>query len=75
MEQVHEGEAEQVGRERLLHLYRRGVQRSGDGRERRYVGVDRKRPQHAQHCQQDSQGPARAFPELGRVGIHLGLLR
>ena len=70
VEQVHRGKAEQVGRQRLLHLHRRGGERTGDAAEGRQVGVDRKRPEHAQAGQQQRQGPARAGPELGRVGVH-----
>ena len=73
MEQVHEGEAEQVGRQGLLHLHRGGAQRPGDAGKRRDVGVDRERPQHAQHRQQCRQGPARAAPEWRGFRLH-GLL-
>ena len=51
MEQAHEGEAEQIGRQRLLHLHRRGVQRAGNAGKGRQVGVYGKRPQHAQQRQ------------------------
>ena len=60
VEQIHHREAEQVGRERLLHLDRRGADRPGDAGEGRQVGVDRERPEHAQAGEQDGQGPARA---------------
>ena len=68
VEQVHDGEAEQVGRERLLHLDRRGADRLGDAGEGRQVGVDRERPEHAQAGQEHGQGPAGRLPEVGRRG-------
>jgi hypothetical protein len=70
VKQVHEGKAEQVGRQRLLHLDRRGAQRLRDAGERRDVGVDGKRPQHAEHGQQGGKCPARGAPELVGVGVH-----
>ncbi len=72
VEQVHHREAEQVARQRLLHLHRRRADRRRDARERRQVGVDRERPQHAQAGQQQGQRPARAAPERVGVGIHRG---
>ena len=53
MEQIHEGEAEQIGRQGLLHLDGRGLQRIANGGECRDVGIDGERAQHAQHGQQD----------------------
>jgi hypothetical protein len=52
VEEVHRREAEQVGRQRLLHLQRRGVERRADRRERRQVGIDRERPEHAEAREQ-----------------------
>jgi hypothetical protein len=52
VEQVHRREAEQVGRQRLLHLQRRGAERAADRRECRQVGIDRKRPEHAEAREQ-----------------------
>ena len=57
-------EPRQIRRERLLHLHRAGLQRLGNAREGGQVGVNGKRPQHAQHGQQYRQGPARGAPEL-----------
>ena len=70
MEQAHEREAEQVGGQRLLHLYRRSPQCRGDARERGDVGVDGERPQHPQHRQQHRQGPAGRFPEQVGLWVH-----
>ena len=71
MEQIHEGEAEQIGRQGLLHLDGRGLQRIANGGECRDVGIDGERAQHAQHGQQDGQGPQGRFPEtLGIDGVH-----
>ena len=70
MEEVHDREAEQVARQRLLHLHRRGADGRGDARKRWQVGVDRERTDHAHAGQQQSQRPARAAPEGCRVGIH-----
>src|SRR5256885_8495323 len=41
VEKVHEGKAEQIGRQRLLHLQRRGVQGLGDAGEGGDIGIDR----------------------------------
>ena len=70
MKQAHEGKAKQVSRQRLLHLHRRGTQRLGHAGKSRQVGVNRKRPQHAQKRQQHGQRPARCAPELLCVRVH-----
>jgi hypothetical protein len=70
VKQIHDRKAEQVGRQRLLHLHRRGADGLRNAGEGRQVGVDGKRPQHAQARQQDSKGPARCAPDLEGVGIH-----
>ena len=73
MKQVHEGIAEQIRRQRLLHLHRRRAERLSDGPERRNVGIDGERPEHAEHGQQDRQGPARTCPQAFGVGVHSGI--
>ena len=70
VEQVHDREAEQVARQRLLHLHRRRAHRGGDAGEGRQVGVDREGPEHAQAGEQQGQRPARAAPERVGVGVH-----
>ena len=70
VEQVHQCEAGEVARQRLLHLDRRRAERAGDARERRQVGVDRERPEHRQAGEQQRQRPARGAPERGGIGIH-----
>ena len=70
MEQIHEGKPEQIRRERLLHLHRAGLQRLRNAREGGQVGVNGKRPQHAQHGQQYRQGPTWGAPELIGLGVH-----
>ena len=69
VEEVHDGEAEQVGRERLLHLDRRRADRLGDAGEGRQVGVDRERPEHAEAGQEDGQGPAGACQRVRASGF------
>ena len=71
VEQVHDREAEQVRRQRLLHLDRRRADRLRDAGEGRQVGVDRERPEHAEAGEQDGQGPAAVPRQSGAcVGIH-----
>src|SRR3989344_4930511 len=70
MEQAHEGESKQVGRQRLLDLDGRCVQVGGDAREGRQVGVDGERPEHAERRQQHGHGPAWPLPELVGLGVH-----
>jgi hypothetical protein len=72
VKEIHEGEAEQVGRQRLLHLQRRGANRALDAVERRQIGIDRKRAKHAEAGQQQRQRPAGRGPEPGCVRIHDG---
>mmetsp|Transcript_18238 Transcript_18238/g.43816 ORF Transcript_18238/g.43816 Transcript_18238/m.43816 type:complete len:402 (-) Transcript_18238:104-1309(-) len=70
VEQVHEGEAEQIGGQRLLHLQRRRIQRRGNAGEGRQIGVDREGPDHGQTGQQHGQGPAGRAPQAASVRIH-----
>ena len=70
VEQVHEGEAEQVGRQRLLHLHRRRAQRLGDAGEGRQVGVDRERPQHAEQASSTARAQRGACQIVVGVRIH-----
>ncbi len=53
VKQVHEGEPEKVGRQRLLHLNGRGAQGRGNAGKGWQVGINRKRPQHAQNGEQN----------------------
>ena len=51
VKQSHEGKPKQIRRQGLLHLQGRCTQRCRNSRKRRQVGVNRKRPEHAQHGQ------------------------
>ena len=53
VKQVHEGEPEKVGRQRLLHLNGRGAQGRGNAGKGWQIGINRKRPQHAQNGEQN----------------------
>ena len=71
VKEVHEREAEQIGREGLLHLRGAGSGGLGDGIKSRDVGVDGKGTQHAQNGQQNGKRPAGALPgRLGFSGVH-----
>ena len=70
MEQVHEGEAKKIGRQRLLHLDRGCAQGFGNARERWNIGVNRERAEHAEDGKQHGQSPARSAPEGGEIILH-----
>ena len=48
MRLFHEGKTKQIGRQRLLHLHRRRIQRLRHAAKRRQIGVYRKRCQRSQ---------------------------
>ena len=70
VEQVHDREAEQIGRQGLLHLDRGRADRSCDAGERRQIGVDRERAEHAEAGEQQRQCPAGCAPQRRGIGIH-----
>jgi hypothetical protein len=70
MKQIHDREAEQVRRQRLLHLDRCRADRAGDAGEGRQVGVDREWPEHAEAGEQHRQGPIGCLPQGACVGVH-----
>ena len=71
VEQVHHGKAEEIRRQRLLHLHRCGADLCRDARERRQVGIDRERPEHAEAREQQRQRPTRALPQGLGVRVHV----
>lgn len=74
MEQIHEGEAEQMSRQGLLHLDGRGLQRIANGgkcRNGNQVSMEKSTAWPVTHGQQDGQGPQGRFPEtLGDRRVH-----
>ena len=49
------GKADEIGRDRELHLRRRRVEQAADRRQRRQIHVDRQRPEAGQHGEQQRQ--------------------
>ena len=67
MKQIHHGKAEQVNRERLLHLDRHRTDSVRDAGKRRKVRIDREGPEHAKASEQDGQRPARGACQMVRA--------